>query len=252
MSQIIVQEAEARGDEALDGQRAMQELREEQARFLTDICARLVVEGAQAAVHLMLGERAKQEPLPTEIIHQRKRARIAFVRQPNGRFYIYSSGAAAGFQQVPFMQSTVFYTWLRYFTIGVFVLVLVLWPVSALVRRHYRQPLNRTGMGLQLHSWVRIVCMVDGAVLLGWYYYFNALGLTRTDRSLDGALTVLHIAGWIGAIGTILVILNALASWTSENRLKLSRLGDTMMALGCIGFVWSEWLCNFLRWGTKF
>jgi CubicO group peptidase (beta-lactamase class C family) len=177
---------------------------------------------------------------------------IAFVRQPSGLFYIYSSGAAAGFQEVPFTQSTPFYTWLRYFTIGVFVLVLVLWPAAALVRRHYGQPLDRTGLGLSLYTRVRVVCMIDAAVLLAWYYYFNALGPASTNRSWDWALHSLHVSGWIGAIGTVLVVANAIASWMSPARWKLSRLGDTLMALGCIGFVWSAILSNFLRFGTKF
>ncbi len=177
---------------------------------------------------------------------------IAFVRQPNGLFYIYSSSASSGFQEVPFTQTTIFYTWLRYFTIGVFVLVLVLWPAAALVRRHYGQPLDRTGMGLRLYTRVRVVCMIDAAVLLAWYYYFNALGPSSTNRSWDWALHSLHVSGWIGVIGTVLVIANALASWMSASRWKLSRLGDTLMALGCIGFVWTAQLSNFLRFGTKF
>ncbi len=177
---------------------------------------------------------------------------IAFVRQPDGRYYIFSSGAASGFQRAPFTESSDFYTWLRYFTIGVFVLVLVLWPVSALVRRHYKQLLDRTGMGLRLHTRVRLVCMIDSAALIGWYYYFNALGPGNPNRNLDWALNVLHVVGWVGAIGTVLVVANALASWISPSRWKLSRLGDTLMALGCIGFVWGAHLCNFLRFGTKF
>jgi CubicO group peptidase (beta-lactamase class C family) len=177
---------------------------------------------------------------------------IAFVRQPDGRLYIFSSGAATGSQQAPFTQSTIFYTWLRYFTIGVFVLVLVMWPTAALLRRHYGQPLDRIGMGLRLHTRVRVVCMIDSAVLIGWYYYQNGLGPGSTNRSWDWALHALHVAGWIGVIGTVLVIANALASWMSLSRWKLSRLGDTLMALGCIGFVWSLHMCNFLGFSTRF
>ena len=57
----------------------------------------------------------------------------------------------------------------------------------------------------------------------------------RTDASLDNFLKLLQIAGWIGVVATIFVLVNAIRSWRSPNRWVLSKFGDALTLLGLWG-----------------
>ncbi|MGH9591751.1 MAG: hypothetical protein ACRD5L_01575, partial [Bryobacteraceae bacterium] len=129
---------------------------------------------------------------------------------------------------------------------------LVWWPAAIVVRWNYGRKLELTSTDRWWRVCMRLVCIFDLAVVCGWLKYFDMLGEQRTDRSLDGFLTALQIAGWVGVAGTLVVILYALRSWRTPNRWLLGKLGDTGIAFGCISLVKFAWICNFLHISTKF
>jgi CubicO group peptidase (beta-lactamase class C family) len=179
-------------------------------------------------------------------------ARLGFVKQSDGLYYIFTSGAASGFQQVTFLESVGFVTALRNFALAVLGLTVALWPIGALIRWHYGRKLNVTGADRRWPMLTRFVCAFDLALVYGWSLYSNASGPTRTDASLDFFLTMLQILGWVGAIATIIVLVNALRSWRAPHRWVLSKFGDTVTLLGCVAFIWFACICRFLHVGTRF
>jgi hypothetical protein len=179
-------------------------------------------------------------------------AKLGFVKNADGRFDIFTSGAASGFQQVPFTQSTAFVTFLRNFAMTILVLTVAFWPIGALIRWHYGRKLDASVANRPWQSWTRVICAFDLAVIYFWTVYFNASTPIRTDRSLDTYLTLLQIAGWIGAILTIVVLVNAIRSWRTPNRWVLSKLGDVVTLIGCLALIWFACTCNFLHVGTRF
>jgi len=78
------------------------------------------------------------------------------------------------------------------------------------------------------------------------------LGPDHTDKSLDSFLSTLQIAGWVGVLGMVIVVVGALRSWRSQNRWMLAKLGDMVTAMGCVALVWFACTCNLLHIGTKF
>jgi len=100
--------------------------------------------------------------------------------------------------------------------------------------------------------WTSLVCIFDLIVVYGWTWYFNLSTAMRTDKSLDGLLTLLQIAGWIGAIATIIVLVNVIRSWRGPNRWVLCKLGNVVTLFGCIALIWFACVCNFLHVGTRF
>jgi len=179
-------------------------------------------------------------------------SKLGFVKQSDGRYYIFTSGAASGFQQVSFTQSAAFVTFLRNFALVILGLTVVFWPIGALIRWHYGKKLDASKSDRRWQRLTHIICIFDLAVAFGWTQYFSAANPTRTDRSLDGFMTLLQIAGWIGAIATIIVLVNAIRSWRAPNRWVLSKFGDTVTLLGCTAFVWFACVCNFLHVGARF
>ena len=99
---------------------------------------------------------------------------------------------------------------------------------------------------------IRLICVYDLAVALGWLQYIGALNPARTDKSLDFFLSTLQIAGWIGVFAMVIVLLGALRSWRSQNRWILAKWGDIVTALGCVALVWFACTCNLLHIGTRF
>jgi CubicO group peptidase (beta-lactamase class C family) len=179
-------------------------------------------------------------------------AKLGFVKQSDGRYYIFTSGAASGFQQVSFMQSAALVNFLRNFAFVILGLTIVFWPLGALIRWHYGRKSNASASDRRWQNLTRIICIFDLAVAFAWTLYFDASTPARTDQSLDSFLKLLQIAGWVGAIATIFVLVNAIRSWRAPNRWILSKFGDTFTLLGCAALIWFACICRFLHIGTRF
>jgi CubicO group peptidase (beta-lactamase class C family) len=179
-------------------------------------------------------------------------SKLAFIRNANGRFDIFTSGAASGYQQVPFTESTAFVTWLRNFALIALGLTILEWPIGAILRRHYNRKIDRSKGAKFWRGVVRAVSMYLLGVALGWYGYLNTLGPNQLDKSLDFWLSLLHVAAWIGVVGVAMVILNAGISSKMPGRWVWAKVGDAVTALGCVALFWFAWTCNFLSFGTRF
>jgi CubicO group peptidase (beta-lactamase class C family) len=179
-------------------------------------------------------------------------AKLGFVKQNDGRYYIFTSGAASGFQQVPFTESVGFVTFLRNFALIILALTVVFWPFGALIRWHYGRKREGSASDRRWQNLTRYVCVFDMVVAFGWSQYFTLATPARTDASLDTFMKLLQYAGWVGVIATIFVLVNAIRSWRAPNRWVVSKFGDTVTLMGCGAFIWFACICNFLHLGTRF
>ncbi len=125
------------------------------------------------------------------------------------------------------------------FGIGMVVLTILLWPVSAILRKHYGKPLS---LGTAARKWrllVRIVCFVDIAYLAMLLIIVTALdnpgGLgARGDLLLHTS----QVIGLLGGIGTLIAILAAIKSWSDAQQWFWYKLWNSLLAIGCAGFFW--------------
>lgn len=180
--------------------------------------------------------------------------KLAFRKNAAGNLEIFSDSAAAGLQRVSFLESDRWHTGLQYFAIAMLGLAVVLWPISAIVRKHYQRPLNLSPGERRLRAITRLICLFDLGVLLGWTELFAWVGadITRASRQNDYLFHGLQICGWIALIATIIPIIYALGAWTSRTRWRCNRLLDGLVALGCIALVWSLWMLNLLVLSAKY
>jgi hypothetical protein len=72
------------------------------------------------------------------------------------------------------------------------------------------------------------------------------------SRSRDPFLYSLQILGVIGAIGTLIVILNAFRSWAKTSKWIWAKLFDVALALACIGFTWFIWHWNLINFNLRY
>jgi CubicO group peptidase (beta-lactamase class C family) len=193
-----------------------------------------------------------REIAPMVFRDMRSEVKIAFKRTADGRFDIFTSGAATGFQQIPFTQSTAFIMFLFYFGLIVTALTILGWPASTLIRWHYGRKLEITGADRKWRLLTWLACALDVLLILGWINYLNRLGPATLDKTLDPLLDALHAAGWLGVMGTAIVCLSALRSLFFGNLWAGTRFWNLVTALGCIALTWLAWASNLLKFSTKF
>ena len=122
----------------------------------------------------------------------------------------------------------------------VIVLALVLWPIGALVRRHYARRLELPPGERRLRLWTRLVCLLEVLMVAG-YATLIIKGLEDLDLltpKSDPWLRILQVLAALALVGTLIAVVNAARAWGSRQRGVWSKLGETLIALSCIGVAW--------------
>jgi len=129
----------------------------------------------------------------------------------------------------------------------IMLLTLLLTPVAWLVRRHYAQKLELTGPERWLRRGIWLVFALDlffVVALVGLLTY----ALTNIEfLSNSTAFIAVQMIGIVGAVGTLLVLINAVLAWISPRWRIWGKLQATILALACIGFLWFAYAGNLLH-----
>jgi CubicO group peptidase (beta-lactamase class C family) len=134
------------------------------------------------------------------------------------------------------------------------LLTLILWPIAWFVRRHYGRKLELTSVERLLRVGVRLVFVLDLIFivsLLGLVTY----GLTHLEIFSSQGVKWFYLVqciGVIGAVGTIIALLNALFAWKSKQRTIWGRLGATVLLLACVGLLWFSMAGKLLHFSSHF
>jgi CubicO group peptidase (beta-lactamase class C family) len=181
--------------------------------------------------------------------------RLVFVRDKTGRIIMapWSAGVAV-YQRVEPSQSSLFYLALLGIPSLILIANLVLWPVASLIRWRYYTGLEwRTPAHL-----LRAGTMAASAALLTMIFGIASVFVPRLDdpwtldSTLDGSLRLFQLIGIIGAIATIIPIVNAAQSWTNPLRGFVGRLKETAVALSCLALIWFAWTMNLFDQSLRF
>jgi fluoride ion exporter CrcB/FEX len=122
------------------------------------------------------------------------------------------------------------------------LLTLLLWPVAAIIRKHYGRPLQLTPEQKRMRLWVRLICVLDLLTLGGWVALASAIDDPGSfNDNLDKWIVLLMILGVIGALATIIALLNAARSWANKGSWIWTRIHDVAIALACLGVTWFSW-----------
>ena len=180
---------------------------------------------------------------------------LAFQRDRTGRMeLLYSPYPVFIFQRVGLGQNRKVLLPVVVVSLALMALTLLLWPVAALVRRHYRHPLELTPQQRRIRLAVKIVVALDilfVAGILGIVLY----GLTNIAAFNDGLNKWIYLAqfiGVLGAVGTVVVLYDAINAWLSKNRTIWYKLNATILTLACLGLLWFVFVGNLLRFTSKY
>jgi hypothetical protein len=180
--------------------------------------------------------------------------RIAFKRDDSGRMALIIDFPFFIFQKVAWYQSKPFVTTIVGGSAAVILLALLLWPIGAILRRHYRNPLNldpqqgRLRLLVRLGSAALLIFVVSLLVFFLMAFEHNSLA----TPSYNPLLRLLQFIGWIGVVGTIVAIYAAVRSWRETNLGTWTRLGNSLLALSCLILVWFAFAHHMFTWNLLY
>lgn len=136
----------------------------------------------------------------------------------------------------------------------VFLLTLLLWPIAALSRRHYGKQLELPPGRSRLRILVRMVCAIDLVFVIAFAVLFAIASkdIGMLSERLNPWLRFVQLIGWLGVLGTLIVLVHLVRSWADRQRGLWSKIGDALIALACVGFVWFVFTWNMLHWNLRF
>jgi CubicO group peptidase (beta-lactamase class C family) len=167
-------------------------------------------------------------------------AKVAFVNDATGRRVAYIDYPFMVFQQV---NNTLDKQSVNYFIIGfsltVIVLTLLMWPIAAMLRKHYGKPLTLDPGAKRLRFLVRLVCLGVVAFVVGLLIFVsktsNPSGLSERG---DLGLHLLQVVGLLTGLGALIAIYNSLKSWGDSQQWFWNKIWNTCLAFACVGFFW--------------
>ena len=165
--------------------------------------------------------------------------RIAFRKDRNGRLELLVNFPAVLDQRVSWFNTSPFNTPVLVYCVGILALVLLLWPVAALVRKHYGWKLELTSSQRRWRRMIRTVCVLYGLFIVGLLISLSAADdLTLLSGKLDPWILLCEVVGLLGVIGTLLVIYATFRSWREHGLWRWTKVFNLLIMLACIGLAW--------------
>lgn len=179
---------------------------------------------------------------------------VGFKRDYAGNLTLVTDFPVFVFQRSPWYVNTSLNLPIIIIAVSLFVLTVVFWPIAALLRRHYLQKLNVSQERRRLRVLTRLVCLINIVFLAAFLMFF-----TMSEKNIDvlsprfnPLLRIIQLVGWLGVIGTIAALLNAVRAWKEPQGWSWAKIGETLIALACLLFVFFVFNWNMLHWSLRY
>lgn len=177
---------------------------------------------------------------------------VAFKKDSSGRWQFQVEIPVFIFQQVGFFENKYFNYAVLVFGLTVVLLTVVLWPVGALLRKHYAHALTLTPSEDRFRLLVRLVCVLFVLLFVGWLSAIAKIDDITALNSLPLWVVLFGILGVLCSLGTILVVWNALKNWRTSGRWIWAKLHDVALAVACLGLVWFLFAWKLMNFNVNF
>ena len=130
---------------------------------------------------------------------------------------------------------------------------LILWPIAWFVRRHYGRKLELAPKERLLRVLVRVVFALD-LIFIAALFGLVTYGLTHLEVFSDRGtmwFQIVQIVGILGAVGTLVVLFNAVLTWMNRRGFWV-KLQAAVMLLACVGVLWFAFAGNLLRFTSNY
>ncbi len=195
-----------------------------------------------------------REVAPMTFLEENGWDKLIFKPDANGRMQLILPYPFFVGQRVGFFENGKILVPVVLTSLGIMLLTLILWPVAWFIRQHYGQKLDLTWK----EWWLRILVRAVFALNLVFAISIVALvlyGLEHlwvfSDRG-NTYFRLIQFIGIIGAVGTLVVLFNAIHAWLSKRYRIWGKLQATVFALACLGFLWFAFAGNLLRFSSTY
>ncbi|HUK89547.1 MAG TPA: hypothetical protein VLZ81_04035, partial [Blastocatellia bacterium] len=139
-------------------------------------------------------------------------------------------------------------------SLAIMFLTLILWPIAAMVRKHYGRQLEISRGSRRSRLAVNLVCALDLIFVLVFLVFliYASEHLELLSARSDLWLHLLQVVGAVGAIGTIMVAFNTIRAWFTAERRVWYKLYATILLLACLAVVWFEMSGRLLSFSMKY
>jgi len=143
-------------------------------------------------------------------------------------------------QRVPWNTNSYFLRAVTVLVLFIFAATLLLWPVGAIVRRHYQATLNLDQPQRRLRLMFKVVIALDLIFLLsfGGIVAYGVARPTLLGDALDPWLRLIQVIGLLGAVGTVPIVYNCYVSWRDTAVGLWMKAYSTGLVLACFAYGW--------------
>jgi CubicO group peptidase (beta-lactamase class C family) len=209
-------------------------------------------------VSLLTGANGKpkrwQAVSPTTFVERDGQDKLIFKPDQNGKMQMILPYPFFIGQSVGTLENGKLLLWVLVVSLLIMLATLVLWPIAWAVRWHYGHKLDLTFGERLLRFGVRIVFFLD-LVFVAAFLILLTYGMSHLEilGSQGGQWCYLVQAiGVIGAIGTIVALLNAVFSLKSKRRRIWGKLASMVMLIACLGLLWFSFAGNLLHFTSRY
>jgi CubicO group peptidase (beta-lactamase class C family) len=199
----------------------------------------------------LIGEYGQHKPLretePMVYCEEKGQDCIAFRRDEAGYLQLVADFPHVVFQRVPWYEKRPLNLTVVVASATIFGLTLVLWPLGALIRRHYGRRLHLTRERRRLRLIVMIVCALDLAFIVAGRELFQKL----PDISIEPWVHLIQIIGIVGAAGGLVAIYHAARCLTDRRGWLLTKLHAIAVAVACLGLLGFSLIWNLFDFSLR-
>jgi CubicO group peptidase (beta-lactamase class C family) len=180
--------------------------------------------------------------------------KLAFVNDASGHRVLYIDYPFMVFQKLQNpLDHKIFNYVVMCFSLGVVLLTLLLWPVAAVLRKHYDKPLTLSDQARRLRTLAHVACFL----ILAFVIFLAVMtGKLETPGGLgehgDAKIHLMQVIGVLCGIGTLVVIYGAVKSWSDATQWRWYKIWNTLLALACLGFFWSIYHWHLLNFSLRY
>jgi len=179
---------------------------------------------------------------------------LVFKPDPSGNLEMVTEDPIEILQKVSWTENKTFVQFALVFAALVFALTLIFWPISALVRRHYKRPLTLDPGDRRLRRLIRFGCALDLATLVAFaaIAVYGISSLTFFSSHLDPWLRILQLFFVVGLVAAFAMI------YAAVRRLQVGgvRLWRSIYAgglvLASLIYIWFVFAARILQGSLKY
>jgi CubicO group peptidase (beta-lactamase class C family) len=131
---------------------------------------------------------------------------------------------------------------------AILALTVLAWPIAAWRRRKRGTLLALSPRELQIYRVARVVALIDVVFLIGWMGIVSAgnADLAAYDGRLDVWFYVLHVLGFVGAVGALVAIWNGWLAIAGKRGWR-AMTWSVGLAASCVAVSWFGFAFNLIR-----